>query len=570
MKYSALVEVFNRLNATQANLEKTDILAEALSDASTDDLPLITRFCRGKIFASWDDREIGMSSSLAKEAISKTTGASDDDIDDAWRETGDLGDAAASLMEQSRQDLSQFVQDESADLTVQEIYDTFETIEQAEGEGSVDRKVSELASLLNRADPDEARYIVRLAVGAMRLGVGEGTVRDALAKAFIPEIDPDEAEAMVEHAYDVTNDFGLVARALKEDGEEGLNDLELELFRPIKVMLAQKSESMEEGFEDVADEDGVAALEAKYDGMRTQIHKQGDEIRVFTRRLEDVTKQFPDLVQAVEEHIDADECIIEGEAVAYDPDDHSQVPFQTMSKRIKRKYDIEQMVEEIPVVLHLFDITYLDGEGLLDEPLRDRLSRLDSILDPEDWVIDRAEHLETDDLDRANDFYQRILSQGHEGIMLKNLDAAYKPGSRVGYMVKLKPIMETLDLVAVRAKWSEGRKSDWLGRLFLACRDEDGELLEVGRMSTGFTDEELADLTERLEDLIIEEDGREVTLQPEVVIEVAYEEIQESPKYGSGYALRFPRFIQVREDLSVEEADSLAKVESLYRDQADT
>ncbi|MDY6771581.1 MAG: ATP-dependent DNA ligase [Candidatus Nanohaloarchaea archaeon] len=570
MKYSALVEVFNRLNATQANLEKTDILAEALSDASTEDLPLITRFCRGKIFASWDDREIGMSSSLAKEAISKTTGASDDDIDDAWRETGDLGDAAASLMEQSRQDLSQFVQDESADLTVQEIYDTFETIEQAEGEGSVDRKVSELASLLNRADPDEARYIVRLAVGAMRLGVGEGTVRDALAKAFIPEIDPDEAEAMVEHAYDVTNDFGLVARALKEDGEEGLNDLELELFRPIKVMLAQKSESMEEGFEDVADEDGVAALEAKYDGMRTQIHKQGDEIRVFTRRLEDVTKQFPDLVQAVEEHIDADECIIEGEAVAYDPDDHSQVPFQTMSKRIKRKYDIEQMVEEIPVVLHLFDITYLDGEGLLDEPLRDRLSRLDSILDPEDWVIDRAEHLETDDLDRANDFYQRILSQGHEGIMLKNLDAAYKPGSRVGYMVKLKPIMETLDLVAVRAKWSEGRKSDWLGRLFLACRDEDGELLEVGRMSTGFTDEELADLTERLEDLIIEEDGREVTLQPEVVIEVAYEEIQESPKYGSGYALRFPRFIQVREDLSVEEADSLAKVESLYRDQADT
>jgi DNA ligase-1 len=569
MQYAELVDVFDRLIATQANLEKTSILAGTFEEADTEDLGIIARFCRGKIFPSWDDREIGMSSSLAKDAIAKNTGASEDEIDDMWRETGDLGDAAEELSSQNSQGLGQFDPDFSSELTIHDVMETFEEIEQASGEGSVDAKVSGLAKMLSKASPREAKYLVRLAVGAMRLGVGEGTVRDALAEAFLPEMDDQEAKDLIEHAYDVTNDYGLVARTAREDGPDGLGELEMELGRPIKVMLAQKAESMEDAFEDVADEDGRVGMEYKYDGMRTQIHKNADDITVFTRRLEDVTEQFPDLVAAVEDHIEADSCIIEGEAVAYDPEDGSLIPFQQLSRRIKRKYDIEEMVEEIPVVLYLFDITHLDGQTLLQDPLRDRLAKLDSILEAEEQVIERAAYMETDDLEEANEFYQAALSEGHEGLMLKNLDAGYKPGSRVGYMVKLKPIMETLDLVINRAKWSEGRKSDWLGRLFLACRDGD-ELKEIGRMSTGFTDEELADLTERLEELIIEEDGREVDLRPEVVVEVAYEEIQESPKYSSGFALRFPRFIQVREDLDRDDVDGIEKVRRLYEDQADT
>ena len=568
MEYAALVDVFDDLVSTQSNLEKTAILAEAFETADHDSLGIMARFCQGRIFPSWDTRELGMSSSLVKEAIKKDTGVSEDRIDATWRETGDLGDTAATLAQESTQGLGQFDPDYSSSLSVQDVMDQFEAIQQASGDGSVDQKVTKLANLLTKASPEEAKYLVRLAIGAMRLGVGEGTVRDALAQAFLEELDEDEAVDLVEHAYDVTNDFGLVAETVAEEGQDGLEDLEIELFRPIKVMLAQKIEGMEEGFEDLADEQGEVALETKYDGMRTQIHKDGDDIRVFTRRLEDVTEQFPDIVAAVRDCIDADQCIIEGEAVAYDPEDHSMVAFQKLSKRIKRKYDIEAMQEKIPVVTYLFDITYLDGETLIDDPLRDRLDALASILTPSEWQMERAAYCQTDDPEEANQFYQQALSAGHEGVMMKNLDAGYKPGSRVGYMVKLKPIMETLDLVVVRAKWSEGRKSDWLGRLFLACRDEEtGDFREIGRMSTGYTDEQLAELTEQLEPLITEEDGREVQLQPEVILEVAYEEIQESPTYGSGFALRFPRFIQVRDDLSLSDVDGLSKVRNLFESQ---
>lgn len=568
MEYAALVDVFDDLVSTQSNLEKTDILAEAVDQADHASLGNVARFCQGRIFPSWDSRDLGMSSSLVKQAIKKNTGVSEAKIDDVWRETGDLGDAAAELASSSSQGLGQFDPSYSSSLTVQEVMDRFSKIEQASGDGSVDQKVTNLANMLSKASPNEAKYLVRLAIGAMRLGVGEGTVRDALAQTCLPDRDEDEAVDIVEHAYDVTNDFGRVAETAAQEGRSGLEALEIELFRPIKVMLAQKVEGMDEGFEELADDAGEVALETKYDGMRTQIHKDGDDIRVFTRRLEDVTEQFPDIVAAVEDCIDADQCIIEGEAVAYDPDDHSMIAFQELSKRIKRKYDIDAVKEDIPVVTYLFDIIMLDGETMIDEPLRDRLAALESIIDPAEWTMERAAFLQTDDTDEAHQFYQHALANDHEGVMLKNLDARYKPGSRVGYMVKLKPIMETLDLVVVRAEWSEGRKSDWLGRLFLACRDpETGAFKEIGRMSTGYTDEQLADLTERLKPLITEEDGREVKLKPEIILEVAYEEIQQSPKYGSGYALRFPRFIQIRDDLSLDDADSITKVETLFDSQ---
>lgn len=585
MKYARLVELFEDLEGTQSTLEKTDILAEALQECSDDELDAVVRFCRGKVFASWEEGDLGVSSSLTKQAIAKVSGVGEDGIEDAWRETGDLGDAAQQVLGSSSQGMSAFM-DMGGDLGVTEVYDAFRSIAAQEGEGSERAKVDALSELLQQASPDEARYIVRLAVGAMRLGVGEGIVRDAIADAFLADVEPAEqaddegadgededgaperAVEAVQSAFNVTNDFGLVARTARSEGMDGLGELEMELGRPINAMLAQKTESLDDAFESCADEDGRLVVEYKYDGMRTQIHKDGDDVTVFTRRLEDVSEQFPDVVEAVREHVTAEQCVLEGEAVAYDPETGDLVAFQELSRRIKRKYDIDEMVEEIPVVLHLFDVTYLDGETLVDLPLRERWDRLTGIVEPEEQVIDLVDHIETSSKEEASDFYQGALAAGHEGAMLKNLDAEYNPGSRVGYMVKLKPIMETLDLVVVKAEWSEGRKSDWLGRLFLACRDEDtGEFRTIGRMSTGYTDEQLAELTERLEPLIQQEDGREVTLQPEVVLEVAYEEIQESPTYGSGYALRFPRFIQVREDIDLEGVDTLEKVESLYDQQ---
>lgn len=558
MEYRRLVEIYDRLDATSSTLEKTDILADAFVDAD-ELLPEFTQLACGRLFASWESDDLGVSSSLTAQAIANATGIDSDQIESWWRETGDLGDAAANAIENRTQ--TTLVSDT---LEIQTVYTTLRGLAEYEGSGSQKRRIDDIANLLADAQPDEARYIVRTIVGAMRLGVGEGTIRDALATAFFDG--SDEATRAVERAYEVTNDFRIVSVTAREQGRDGLDALDVELFRPVKAMLAQKAEDVADALE--ATEQPL--LEYKYDGMRTKIHIKGDEIRVFTRRLEDVTTQFPDIVAAVHEEIDAESAIIEAEVVVYDPETGSPIPFQEFSKRIKRKNDIEELAEEYPATVHVFDLLYHDGEPLVDTPLSERVERLEGLInhDGETKTIQRAENLRPASIEQAESFYADALEAGQEGLIVKNMNAPYQPGSRVGYMLKVKPMMEPLDLVVVQAKWSEGRKSDWLGRLRLACWDaEREELREVGRMFSGLTDAELRAITAKLEPLIQSVDGRTAKLRPEVVIEVEYEEIQESTTYDSGYALRFPRFGGFRDDLGPEDADRFERVERLYEEQ---
>lgn len=296
-----------------------------------------------------------------------------------------------------------------------------------------------------------------------------------------------------------------------------------------------------------------------------QIHVRDGEVNLFTRRLEDVTEQFPDAQKYVEEHINSDNCIIDTELVAYDPEDGSTIPFQKLSKRIKRKYDIQKLKAEIPIEVRPFDIIYLD-KPILEKSYSARWQKLNDLVEEKEGEMQVVDHAETSDEEVVREMQQKSLSEGHEGIMMKNPDAEYKPGNRVGYMVKLKPVMETLDLVIIGAKWSEGRRSDWLGQLYLGCYDEENdEYKEVGKMATGLTDEQFQEITEKLKPLIVNEDGRKVDVRPEVIVEAEYEEIQESPNYSSGYALRFPRMKRFREDK--EEADTLERVKSIYNSQ---
>jgi DNA ligase-1 len=241
------------------------------------------------------------------------------------------------------------------------------------------------------------------------------------------------------------------------------------------------------------------------------------------------------------------------------------IPFQKLSKRIKRKYEIQKLKKQIPVTVRPFDLIYLE-EPILERPYSERWQRLREVVTESEDDLELVDHEKTENPEQVQEMQQRSLSQGHEGIMMKNLDAEYKPGNRVGYMVKLKPVMETLDLAIVGAKWSEGRRSDWLGRLFIGCYDEENDTYqEVGKMATGLTDEQFQEITEKLKPLITEEDGRKVEVRPEVIVEVEYEEIQESPTYSSGYALRFPRMKRFREDK--EEADTLERITDLYSNQ---
>ncbi|MBX0296149.1 ATP-dependent DNA ligase [Haloarcula nitratireducens] len=556
MEYRQLVATYDRLDATASTIEKTEILAAAFDDAG-ELLPELTQLARGRLFAPWEPDDLGVSSSLTARAIANATGVAHEQVESWWRETGDLGDAAALAVENRSQ--ATLV---SETLDVATVYETLRGLADYEGAGSQDRRIDDIAGLLADADPDEARYVVRTVVGAMRLGVGEGTIRDAIAAAFLDG--SEAAVGAVERAYEVTNDFRTVSETARTQGREGLAALDVELFRPVKAMLARKAESVA----DALDSTERPLLEYKYDGMRAKIHVRDGEVRVFTRRLEDVTAQFPDVVVAVEAELDAENAIVEAEVVGYDPETGGPIPFQELSKRIKRTSDIEELAAEYPVTVQVFDCLYRDDESLLESPLTERLDHLDALLDADGETLERATHRRPESLDDAESFYSDALAAGQEGIIVKNLDAAYQPGSRVGYMQKVKPTMEPLDLVVVQAKWSEGRKSEWLGRLRLACWDaEREELREIGRIFSGLTDDELREITAKLEPLVQSVEGRTAKLRPEVVIEVEYEEIQSSTTYDSGYALRFPRFGGFREDLAPEDADRLERVERLYEEQ---
>ncbi|MFC5368133.1 ATP-dependent DNA ligase [Salinirubrum litoreum] len=591
MQYAGLVAVYDDLAGTDSTNAKRDILAETFADADPDLLDRLVTLVRGRLGPAYDRPDLGVSSSLTLDAILTATGAPESEVREQWRATGDLGDAAAWAVDHGGQQ-TLF----SEPLTVARVHDTLREVATYAGDGSQGRSVDAIAGLLADADTSEARYVVRTALGHLRVGVGEGTIRDAVAHAFLDG--SEESIRAVERAYQVTTDFRVVARTAREAGREGLADLDVEIGRPVQSMLAEKAERLDAGLADAAGESGESRCEYKYDGIRVQVHVAGDDVWLFTRRLADVTAQFPDVVRAVREGVTADSVLLDGELVGYtpesihaDPSDRVPVAFQRLSQRVKRESRVAEMAREVPVVAHLFDCLAA-GETLLDRPLRDRLTHLaesyESVapdldagragLEPvrSEWVPadtgdgDPAAHDgdgEHGD-DPAESLYREALDAGHEGLMLKNPDATYEPGRRVGRLLKLKPTMEPLDLVVSRATYSEGRRSELLGRLYLACYDPETDALrEVGRVSTGYTDAELQELTDRLEESVVARDGRDVTLDPDLVLEVEYEEIQSSTTYDSGFALRFPRFLGIREDLAPTDADSLDRVQSLYDSQ---
>jgi len=386
--------------------------------------------------------------------------------------------------------------------------------------------------------------------------VGEGIVRDSIAKAFNV---PKDA---VERGYMLTNDLGLVVREAKLNGTHGLAGLDMELGRPIRMMLAQISL----GIEPVVNEMGKVAVEWKFDGARVQIHKNKDKISIYSRRLEDVTNSLPDIVEMVREGISAESALLDGEAVVLGPDGKPGA-FQQILKRFRRKYDVDVVKEQIPLQLYLFDVLYFNGESLFDNTLVQRRQHLVECVNPSD-KLKIAEQVITSDVKDINDIYREALEAGHEGVMLKNPESLYSPGKRGKNWLKIKPLMETLDLVVIGGEWGEGRRANLIGSFQLACiEQESGDILSLGRVGTGITDDMLEDLTAQFKELIVVENGKELEFVPQVVFEIAFEEIQKSPTYNSGYALRFPRLVRVRDDKSPDEADTLDRIEQLYINQ---
>lgn len=579
MDYSKLVELYEKLDSTTKRLVKTKEISKFLKEVPEQDLGIIVLLVQGRIFPAWDERNIGVASRLVMKAVSKATGVETKKVEDEWRNLGDLGEVAKKLVAKKKQ-ATLF----SSKLTVKKVFENIENIAKIEGKGSVDRKLGLITELLTSAEPLEAKYIVRLVLEELRLGVGDGSLRDAIVWAFFGEklglgydekkneIILDDREEYtkyvdsVQAAYDISNDLGKVASTAKKKGIEGFKEISINIGKPLKVMLFPKSKDIEDAFSRVGK---PAAFEYKYDGFRMQVHKKGNDVKIFTRRLENVTKQFPEVAELAKKNIDADSCVIDCEAVGYDKQTGTYKPFQEISQRIRRKYDIEKMAEELPVELNVFDIISYEGKNMITEPFIERRKILEKIIKQSPKNIVLAKQIITSEEKEAEKFYEESLKMGNEGLMAKKLDAVYKPGSRVGYGVKIKPTMEELDLVIVGAEWGTGKRSGWLSSFSLACIDDDGNFLEIGKVGTGIKEKEdlgvsFEQMTELLKPLIKSEKGREVKIKPQIVVEIRYEEIQKSTNYESGYALRFPRLVKIREDRRPEEINTINDVEDLY------
>jgi len=548
--FESFSELCRKIEGIGSSLEKTALLASFLSELDEEELLVVPSFVMGSPFPASSEMLLGVGPSTLYDSLSKATGSSPAKINEILRRTGDVGAVAAEVVGKRKPStLSAFIETDT--LSILEVYSRFVDLARASGKRSQAVKAKHLRYLFGESGPLEATYIARLALEDMRIGVGEGIVRDAIAKAFGSS--PDE----VERGYNFTNDLGLVAQRAK-DGR--LSELTIEIGRPIKMMLAQ----LGSGIPGSLAEMGTAAVEWKFDGSRVQIHKIGDEVEIFSRRLEKVTKSLPEIVAFAKEEVRAESAILDGEAVARG-EDGRPLPFQEILKRFRRKYKVERAAAKIPLELWLFDLVYLNGRVLIDEPLRERRRLLEEVANREILAAQTV----TDDPDEVAGIYEDAIAAGHEGVMLKSPDSPYAPGKRGKNWLKIKPVMETLDLVVIGARWGEGRRATFLGSFRLASPDpETGRLEDVGWVATGITDEMLGELTDLFRDLIlVSGEGMEVEVRPEVIFEVAFEEIQKSPNYSSGYALRFPRLVRVRDDKSVEEADALDRVANLYTTQ---
>jgi DNA ligase-1 len=583
MLYDTLVEYYAKLESTTKRLEMTDILTGLFKEATADEVDEIVYLTQGKIHPDWKgEPEIGMAEKMVVETLTKVTGLKKAKVEQLISQLGDIGLTAEEALRGRTQD--SFFQ---RNLTVTDIYSGLDRIARREGQGSSKQKMDDLGSLLADSSPLGARYLSRMVVGKLRLGIGDMTILDALSQAHTGS---KEKRGVLERAYNLSSDLGLVARTLEEEGLEAIENFHVRVGSPIRVMAAQRLSTAEEIIEKL---EGHCSAEYKLDGERFQIHKKGDRVNIFSRRLENITYMYPDAVQLTKTQINAEDAIIEGEAVAYDPDTGEDRPFQTLMQR-RRKYGIEEMMEKIPVRVYLFDCLYADGRDLTLEPYPERINVLESITEQKD-DYKLVERLVTSDPAEIDRFFQQSIADGTEGLVVKSTgnDSVYRAGARSWLWVKLKrsyqsKMQDHVDLVVVGAFHGRGRRAGSYGALLVAAYDPESDVYKtVCKVGSGFTDENLEQIPGMLEPhRLSHRHARvkslmeaEVWFEPAVVMEVLGDEITLSPLHtaafdeireGSGLAIRFPRFTRWRDDKSADEATTVQEIVDMYSSQLKT
>lgn len=548
MKYKELADVYEALTSTTKRLEKTAILSDFLKNTEAELLPAVTLLSLGKVFPVWSEEEIGIGLKLLMKAISLVVGVSMDIVEDNVRDKGDIGFAAEALFA-NRYQSTLFTRP----LTIAKVYKNMTRLAEISGKNAQTKKIRILIELLTSADPIEAKYISRTVVEELRVGIGEGTIKDAVSRAFNVE------KEVVERALMLTNDPGLVAEVAKDEGEEGLKNLTLMPGKPVKPMLAQLSPGIEASVEEM----GAAICETKYDGFRVQIHKNGDEIKVFTRRLDNIKDAVPEIVEYIKKCLPDEDFIVEGEIIA--TKDKKPISFQYILQRVRRKYEIERLRDEVPLIMYIFDVLYYK-EPLIDMPFGERRAILEKIVkvEPHKFELSNQVFVTPENIDDARMLFESSIKDGHEGIMIKDPSAPYMPGVRGKKMLKLKAEPETLDLVVVGGTYGRGRRANLVGSYLMAAQDENGNLKTVAHTATGLDDATLLELSNKVENIMTEKKGRKVKARPEIILEIAYSEIVKSPEYESGYSLRFPVVKRIRDDKGLDDVDTVHRIESIF------
>ncbi len=581
MLFETLCEYYDKLEKITSKIDMTKILADLFRKADPEEIDKIAYLTVGELWPDYlGHPELGIAERMILRAISKATGLGIERLEKLLKALGDVGKVAERAI--SMRKIGALM---VAPLTVKEVYEKFVKIAKASGPGSQDLKIRILIGMFVSAKPIEARYIARIAIGQLRLGVGEMTILDALAEAFLRTR---ERREIVEKAYNRVPDIGLIAKIVATEGEEGLRKVRVEPGIPIRPMLAERLEDPAEILRKLG---GEAAAEWKYDGERCQIHKKRDTIKLFSRRLEDITYQYPDVVEYVRKFIKAEECIIEGEIVAIDPETGEMRPFQELMHR-KRKYDISRIAEEYPVKVYLFDIVYLNGEELFEKPYPERRKVLESILKPNDHLL--LAHVKiVRSLEELEKWFLEAIENGCEGLVVKAVrgDAIYQAGARGWLWIKYKrdyksEMADTVDLVVVGAFAGKGRRAGSYGALLLAAYDSERDVFEtVCKVGSGFTDSDLAQLPNLLQPYIVDRKPARVIseiepdywVEPALVMEVIGAELTLSPVHTAGrnlikrelgktagIAIRFPRFVRWRPDKKPEDATSPRELFEMY------
>ncbi|MCJ7430878.1 ATP-dependent DNA ligase [Candidatus Bathyarchaeota archaeon] len=580
MQYAVIAEAYEKIEATTKRLEMTDLLVNLLKNTPKEVIDRVVYLTQGRIYPDFVSIEIGVAERLAIKALVKASGRRESEVEEDLKKSGDLGITAQKFMTSKRQ-----LTFAHQPLTVEKVYETFDKMAQTSGSGAVDLKLALLAGLLSAASPKEARYIIRTVTGNLRLGIADMTVLDALAIAYGGG---KEARELVERAYNVSSDLGRVAKVVVEKGLEGLEKFEVLVGEPIRPMLAERLSSPEEILEKLS---GKCAAEYKYDGERIQAHKKGDEVTLFSRRLETISNQYPDAVELFKRCVKARNAILEGECVAINPDTGEMRPFQELMHR-RRKYEIKQAIEDYPVSLFMFDVLYADGQDLTLKPYPVRRKMLEKVVQEGDRVK-IANSIITANAGELEKFFLEAIEDGCEGLVCKSIakDSVYQAGARGWLWIKYKrdyksEMTDTVDLVIVGAFHGRGKRAGTYGAVLLATYNAEIDTFEtVTKCGTGFSDEDLAKLPKMMQKHVIQHKQprvnstleADVWFEPVVGIEVLGAEITLSPihtcamnvvRKGGGLAIRFPRFTgNYRLDKSAEDATASTEIVEMYRNQ---